>query len=544
MTRHLILGFLIMVTPLLGQQPASPNDSGSSAVHPSGIAQSPQKPRHPRKNVATIAKETKGAVVSIVMADKSGQPIAQGSGFVVSRNGLIVTNYHVIKNGTSAVVKLPDGALFTVDGVLAFDKKRDIAVIKAHGNNFKTVALGDSDRLQVGEEVVAIGSPLSLESTVSNGILSGIRSEGQDAFGPVNPLLQITAPISHGSSGGPLFNMFGQVVGITSAALVGGENLNFAIPINDVKPRLKSGSEPRPFPDEPEEAENGAPAQSPAKLTYGKRVDPEGKSRYAFHADCSVVENTDGCSIFNELAGNDESDLFHGLIAMDESLVCFDSPDSKNSPHYRANTFSVFGLSTHIAKDPDDLDAYSITTYYNNGVLANYIRQFYLIPSPFGEGYTVMETGLPIPPLQKVQGSLTKDEFTYHELFQRGQFEDWNYNSWDVSLLTGRMTIRVSGDTMFGRCFSYTRPQRAEKKTDSEEAAERQQYAAKVQARVKAREDAARAEAQKENQCVFNAYRPYCAGCSQKELERFAFDAAVAHDARFVSIADKCKSAQ
>jgi len=79
---------------------------------------------------------------------------------------------------------------------------------------------------------VAIGNPLSLESTVSNGIVSGIRSdEGRR-------LLQITTPISHGSSGGPLFNMFGQVVGITSAALVGGENLNFAIPINDVKSLL------------------------------------------------------------------------------------------------------------------------------------------------------------------------------------------------------------------------------------------------------------------------------------------------------------------
>jgi Trypsin-like peptidase domain len=504
-------------------------------------APSTNKGRH--LDIPAISREARGAVVSIVMADKSGQPIAQGSGFVVSRDGQIVTNYHVIKTGASAVVKLPDGSFFNVDGVLAFDKKRDIAVIKAHGNNFKTVVLGDSSQLQIGEEVVAIGSPLSLESTVSNGILSGIRSEGEDAFGPTNQFLQITAPISHGSSGGPLFNMFGQVVGITSAALVGGENLNFAIPINDVKPRLKSGSELRPFPNEPEEAENTpAPAQNPTKLTYSKQVDAEGKSHYAFHANCSVVGNSDGCSIFNELAGNDESDLFHGLIAMDESLVCFDSPDSRNSPHYRANTFSVFGLSTHIAKDPDDLDAYSITTYYNNGVLANYIQQFYLIPSPFGEGYTVMETGLPIPPLQKVQGSLTTDEFTYHELFQRGQFEDWNYNSWDVSLLTGRMTIRVSGDTVFGRCFSYTRPQWAEKKTDSEEAAERQQYAAKVQARVKAREDAARAEAQKENDCVFNAYRPYCARCSQKELEQFVFDGLVAHDARFVSIADKCRS--
>jgi S1-C subfamily serine protease len=210
-TRHLLLAFLLVVTPLLGQT-------------------SPQKAPHPRKDVATIARETKGAVVSIVMADNKGQPIAQGSGFVVTRNGLVVTNYHVIKNGTSAVIKLPDGSFFNVDGVLAFDDYHDIAVIRAHGTNFKTLALGDSDRLQVGDEVVAIGSPLSLESTVSNGIVSGIRTVKKNAFDEMAPqggqkVLQITAPISHGSSGGPLLNLAGEVVGITSAALVGGESL-------------------------------------------------------------------------------------------------------------------------------------------------------------------------------------------------------------------------------------------------------------------------------------------------------------------------------
>jgi hypothetical protein len=268
-TRHLLLGFLIVVTPLLAQQAASPDDARSSAVHPSGIAQSTQKPQHPRKDVATIAKESNGAVVSIVMADKSGQPIAQGSGFVVARNGLVVTNCHVIKSGASAVIKLPDGSFFTVDGLLAFDEYNDIAVIKAHGNNFKTVALGDSDRLQIGDEVVAIGSPLSLESTVSNGIVSGIRDEKKDVFdemaGHGQKILQITAPISHGSSGGPLFNMAGEVVGITSATLVDGENLNFAVAINDAKKLLRTLDEHNVanLPDYPEEAAATPKASAP-----------------------------------------------------------------------------------------------------------------------------------------------------------------------------------------------------------------------------------------------------------------------------------------
>jgi len=202
-----------------------------------------------RQSIPSIARDAKGAVVSVVMSDKAGQPISQGSGFLISTDGRVVTNYHVIKSGTSAVVKLPSGAFFVVDGVLAFDKDHDVAIIKAHGNDFRTVRLGDSDRLQVGQEVVAIGNPLSLESTVSSGILSGIRTV-EEGGGKV---LQITAPLSPGSSGGPLFDMAGDVVGVTTAQLKAGQNLNFAIPINDVKRLLHTGFvNVRPLPDEPQ----------------------------------------------------------------------------------------------------------------------------------------------------------------------------------------------------------------------------------------------------------------------------------------------------
>jgi hypothetical protein len=192
----------------------------------------------PRKDIPTIAKAANGSIVSVVMSDKDGKPIAQGSGFLVSRDGLIVTNYHVILEGSSAIAKFPDGAFFVVDGVVAFDKTRDVAVIQAHGKNFRTLTLGNSDRVRVGEEVVAIGNPLSLESTVSNGIVSGIRTVKEEG----GTFLQVTAPISPGSSGGPLFNMAGEVVGITTLYLKGGENLNFAIPINDAKRLLLNRS--------------------------------------------------------------------------------------------------------------------------------------------------------------------------------------------------------------------------------------------------------------------------------------------------------------
>jgi S1-C subfamily serine protease len=193
-----------------------------------------------RRSIPAIAKAADGAIVSIVTSDKDGRPIAQGSGFLVTSDGLVITNYHVIADASSAVAKLPDDRSYRVEGVLAFDKARDIAVIKVQGEDFSMLTLGNSDRVQVGEEVVAIGNPLSLDSTVSNGIVSGIRTVEEEG----GEYLQITAPISPGSSGGPLFNMAGQVVGITTMYIKGGENLNFAIPVNDAKPLLAESEGP------------------------------------------------------------------------------------------------------------------------------------------------------------------------------------------------------------------------------------------------------------------------------------------------------------
>lgn len=222
----------------------------------------------PRKDIPAIARAANGAVVSIIMSDKDGRPTAQGSGFVVSKDGRIVTNYHVIKDGKSAIVKLPDGAFFVVDGVLAVDKDRDIAIIKAHGENFRTVNLGDSGRVQVGDEVVAIGNPLSLESTVSNGIVSGMRTVGEEG----GRFLQITAPISPGSSGGPLFNTAGEVVGITTSGLKGGENLNFAIPINDAKGLLLTRfSKIQDLPNETKPVKAQTPDVQPSSVSLGAR---------------------------------------------------------------------------------------------------------------------------------------------------------------------------------------------------------------------------------------------------------------------------------
>jgi serine protease Do len=173
--------------------------------------------------VTEIAKKVESVVyIEVAFADGKG---ASGSGFIISADGRIVTNHHVIDGAISGEVTLNDKTTFTDIKVLGWDKEGDLAVIKVAGSNLPAVTLGDSDKVVIGEAVVAIGSPLGLQNTVSSGIVSA-RREG---------FLQTTAPISHGSSGGALFNMRGEVIGITSAGMEEGANLGFAIPINDVK---------------------------------------------------------------------------------------------------------------------------------------------------------------------------------------------------------------------------------------------------------------------------------------------------------------------
>ena len=294
-----------------------------------GIAHAQSAP--PRKDIPTIAKAANGVIVSIITSDKDGRPVAQGTGFLVSKDGRIVTNYHVIKDASSAIVKLPDGAFYQVDGVVAFDKTRDLAIIKVHGQNFRVVSLGNSDRVEVGEEVVAIGSPLSLESTVSSGIVSGIRNIEDEG----GKFLQITAPISPGSSGGPLFNMAGEVVGITTLYLKGGENLNFAIPINDVRGLLAPDFKVHGFPVESETARS-APHEGPAPSSS---VAPtEARAYYRQLYDAGGFFHSDSATISDEKG--------EVITAPDKNFVCFND-DSKSQTFF---TFTAVGYDERYAK--------------------------------------------------------------------------------------------------------------------------------------------------------------------------------------------------
>ncbi len=177
-----------------------------------------------------VSKIASPAVVYIEIYNKLGKAMGSGSGFIIDNSGLVVTNYHVIDGAHKAVVKLVDGRVFDVKNVLQSNKARDIAILKIDGKDLPIVLLGDSDKVDNGEKILTIGSPIGLENTISDGLISNKNRvlDKQRYF-------QISAPISPGSSGGALLNLKAEVIGITTAIFVEGQNLNLAIPINEVK---------------------------------------------------------------------------------------------------------------------------------------------------------------------------------------------------------------------------------------------------------------------------------------------------------------------
>ena len=175
------------------------------------------------------------STVLIVAEDKNAQPQSLGSGFLVSPN-IVATNYHVIENSYSGYVKLVNqDTLYEIEGVVGYDVQKDLALIKISNNTGKQVSYKSSS-VDIGQKIFAIGNPLGLEGTISDGIVSGLRN-----VDGVN-MLQISAPISPGNSGGPVVDENGDVIGVATYTYAEGQNLNFAVPVKYVRELLANQS--------------------------------------------------------------------------------------------------------------------------------------------------------------------------------------------------------------------------------------------------------------------------------------------------------------
>lgn len=156
-----------------------------------------------------------------------------GSGFIISANGEVLTNAHVVEGADTVTVKLKDGR--SLQGkVMGRDPVTDVAVVKIEANNLPVVKLGNSDQLKPGEWAIAIGNPLGLDNTVTTGIISGTGRSSSDVGVPDKRVafIQTDAAINPGNSGGPLLAANGEVIGINTAIIQGAQGLGFAIPIN------------------------------------------------------------------------------------------------------------------------------------------------------------------------------------------------------------------------------------------------------------------------------------------------------------------------
>ena len=191
------------------------------------------------KTVQELAAIAKKSVVVVTFIGRDGQRQGLGAGFIVSEDGLIATNLHVIGEARPIRVELHDGRKFDVTTVHATERSQDLAVLKIDARDLPALPLGNSDELQEGQPVVAIGNPMGLERSVVSGVLSARRDiEGRS-------MLQIALPIERGNSGGPLLDLQGRVHGLLTLKSLKTENLGFAMCANSLKPLLEK---PNPIP--------------------------------------------------------------------------------------------------------------------------------------------------------------------------------------------------------------------------------------------------------------------------------------------------------
>jgi len=190
------------------------------------------------KGPKSVLEKAENATFIIYTYDEHGSPAGSGSGFFIDKNGTGITNYHVLDKSMKAVIKLKNGDEYEIDKVLASDKKWDIikfSILNKNNKEFSYLELSNKE-IEQGERVYNLGAPMGLDQTFTDGLVSSLRS---DTHGKV---VQVSIPISQGSSGSPIMNEYGEVVAVATFKQARGENLNFGVMINDERLALMTAN--------------------------------------------------------------------------------------------------------------------------------------------------------------------------------------------------------------------------------------------------------------------------------------------------------------
>lgn len=188
------------------------------------------------QDIKALLKQSRGSVFLLRLFDASGLEVGSGTGFLV-QEGVVVTNDHVVEPASRIELVLADDRRVDALGVIARDEENDLALLKVPALGVTPLPVETSATLEPGDRIVVLGNPLGLSGTVSDGIVAALRPQGLGREAPSfadTPLIQISAPISSGSSGSPVLNSRGAVVGVAVSQYVAGQNLNFAIPADSL----------------------------------------------------------------------------------------------------------------------------------------------------------------------------------------------------------------------------------------------------------------------------------------------------------------------
>ena len=303
------------------------------------------------QTASEIAEKALAATVYLEMQDIKGMSLGVGSGFFVGDN-LIATNYHVIEGAAHGRAKLVgQSRTYTIEGVTAIDKTNDLALLKVTMSGIKPLPLGNSSDVKIGETVYVAGNPKRLEGTFSDGIISSRR--GPDT----KERLQMTAPISPGSSGGPVLNSKGEVIGVSYMTIASGQNLNFAIPSRYLRELLTKSTPAKPL------AEGNRSISAKTYFTWGYTKSDLGDYKGAIADYDTAIRLKPDYTIAYNNRGNAKNDLGqHSAAIADFDTAIRLKPDLAEAYYNRGlakyqlgqHSAAIADYDTAIRLKPDD----------------------------------------------------------------------------------------------------------------------------------------------------------------------------------------------